>query len=60
MQKSYNGYYSSLPSWRRGFDSHLLLINEEILRSPLAGSVANTEQSAVVSNIVTGIKSKRL
>ena len=22
MRLSYNGYYPSLPSWRRGFDSH--------------------------------------
>ena len=22
LRLSYNGYYPSLPSWRRGFDSH--------------------------------------
>ncbi len=25
VRQSYNGYYPSLPSWRRGFDSHLAL-----------------------------------
>lgn len=51
LRQSYNGYYPSLPSWRRGFDSLLTL---EMRGPPLAGLFYLSRQKGVVSQFAEG------